>query len=88
MSDWPPEQPLTEEQLAKADEYFDARMAAVAPPPMHVDYPHHFGLLYDCPACEAECHCEGLNRGLTDDRHPGVVCVHCAIRMEGGHDQA
>ena len=26
--------------------------------PQHVDYPHEPGYLYDCPACEARCHCE------------------------------
>lgn len=25
--------------------------------PVHVDYPHTPGRLYDCPACEAACHC-------------------------------
>jgi len=25
--------------------------------PGHVDYPHQPGRLYDCPACEAACHC-------------------------------
>lgn len=25
----------------------------------HVNYPHHPGYLYDCPACEAKCHCTG-----------------------------
>ena len=25
--------------------------------PAHVDYPHEPGRLYDCPACEARCHC-------------------------------
>jgi hypothetical protein len=25
----------------------------------HADYPHHAGKLYDCPACEARCHCTG-----------------------------
>jgi len=25
----------------------------------HVDYPHEPGYLYDCPACEAACHCAG-----------------------------
>lgn len=24
---------------------------------IHVNYPHHPGALYDCPACEARCHC-------------------------------
>lgn len=23
----------------------------------HVNYPHEPGRLYDCPACEARCHC-------------------------------
>lgn len=23
----------------------------------HVNYPHEPGRLYDCPACEAQCHC-------------------------------
>jgi hypothetical protein len=26
--------------------------------PTHVDYPHEPGRLYDCPACEAQCHCD------------------------------
>ena len=25
--------------------------------PEHVDYPHHPGRLFDCPACEARCYC-------------------------------
>jgi hypothetical protein len=40
--------------------------------PEHADYPHMPGCLYDCPACEATCHCP-------DD---GVQCVHCAITAE------
>ena len=24
---------------------------------VHADYPHVPGRLYDCPACEARCHC-------------------------------
>jgi hypothetical protein len=28
-----------------------------AVPAGHVSYPHLPGRLYDCPACEAECHC-------------------------------
>lgn len=24
----------------------------------HVDYPHFPGRLYDCPACDASCHCK------------------------------
>lgn len=34
----------------------------------HADYPHEPGRLYDCAACEAQCHCE-----------PGTAeCVYCA----------
>lgn len=25
---------------------------------VHVPYPHEPGRLYDCPACEAKCHCK------------------------------
>jgi len=28
-----------------------------ADPVQHADYPHEPGRLYDCPACEARCHC-------------------------------
>jgi hypothetical protein len=34
----------------------------------HIDYPHEIGRLYDCPACEAQCHCVA-------EEEP---CVHCA----------
>lgn len=27
----------------------------------HVNYPHHPGYLIDCPACEADCHCQDGN---------------------------
>lgn len=37
----------------------------------HIDYPHHPGTLYDCPACERECYCA-----------PGLDCVHCALESE------
>lgn len=43
----------------------------------HVDYPHEGGDLYDCPACEAECYCDG---GVT------WVCVACAIAAEYSED--
>ena len=36
----------------------------------HVDYPHEPGRLYDCPACEAQCHCGDLSRT--------TPCVYCA----------
>lgn len=38
----------------------------------HADYPHTPGSLYDCLACEKECHCDSL----------GDTCVHCAITEE------
>ncbi|MBA2951418.1 hypothetical protein [Streptomyces himalayensis] len=39
----------------------------------HVDYPHEPGRLYDCPACESECHC-------IEEEEP---CVHCSAQFEG-----
>lgn len=36
----------------------------------HANYPHTDGTLYDCPACEAECFCDGFE------------CVHCEIENE------
>ncbi|GAA1122426.1 hypothetical protein HDA36_000020 [Nocardiopsis composta] len=48
-------------------------MDACSIDPVHADYPHHPGALYDCAACESECHCE-----------PGFTCVHCAIAAESG----
>lgn len=44
--------------------------AIACKPLTHVDYPHEPGRLYDCPACESECHCSGKD-GETD-------CVYCA----------
>jgi hypothetical protein len=41
----------------------------------HVDYPHHPGTLYDCPACENECFCH--RTGGFD-----VKCVHCVSLEE------
>jgi len=41
---------------------------------VHADYPHEPGRLYDCGACEAQCHCTG------DPGH--VQCVFCAILTE------
>lgn len=34
---------------------------------VHVDYPHHPGTLYDCPACETVCYCTESSQ-----------CIHCA----------
>jgi hypothetical protein len=79
------------EELIDAIRVIDAKNADVAaiaelltpcgiwgeqPKPVdHVDYPHHPGTLYDCPACEATCFC-------TD----GFQCVHCALDAEQAAD--
>lgn len=45
------------------------------PLPMeHVNYPHEYGRLYDCPACESECWCDtvGILLGETTE------CIFCA----------
>lgn len=45
-----------------------AYSVTVAGEPVHVNYPHEPGRLYDCPACEAQCHC---------DADPGTTeCVY------------
>lgn len=37
---------------------------------LHVDYPHEPGRLYDCPACEARCHCTpGTTECIFDGPH-------------------
>lgn len=38
--------------------------------PVHVDYPHEPGRLYDCFACETSCNCSG-NVGE-------LPCIYCA----------
>ena len=38
----------------------------------HVDYPHDPGHLYDCAACESDCHCAP----------DSALCVHCTIEHE------
>lgn len=40
----------------------------------HADYPHEPGMLYDCPRCEAECHCT--------DEQGRMPCVFCALLRE------
>lgn len=44
----------------------------------HADYPHFAGTLWDCDACESECHCE---------KFPPFKCVHCdkSSRSERDH---
>jgi hypothetical protein len=64
--------------IVRCDDGEDAGWAvAYRPPPeQHADYPHEPGRLYDCPACEASCHCtagytqcvySGEHNGLADD---------------------
>jgi hypothetical protein len=36
----------------------------------HVEYPHQAGTLYNCPACETQCHCTEL---------VGMTCIHCGV---------
>lgn len=43
---------------------------------IHVNYPHEPGRLYDCPACEARCHCDadpGTTECVFDGEHVGSV---------------
>lgn len=40
----------------------------------HVDYPHFPGRLYDCPACEAKCHCKaGETECVFEGEHNGLA---------------
>lgn len=40
----------------------------------HADYPHEPGRLYDCPACEARCHCTpGHTQCVYEGRHNGTA---------------
>lgn len=47
----------------------------------HVDYPHYPGRLYDCPACEARCHCTpdaGTTECIFEGKHQrfGICSMH------------
>lgn len=40
----------------------------------HVDYPHFSGYLFDCPACEASCHCApGNAECVFEGEHNGTA---------------
>lgn len=42
----------------------------------HADYPHVPGYLYDCPACEASCHCSpGHTECVYDGDHNGTAAT-------------
>lgn len=46
----------------------------------HVDYPHHFGRLYDCPACEnGPCYCDPT----TDAPCVSIDCIQTR-RIDNG----
>jgi hypothetical protein len=40
----------------------------------HVNYPHEYGRLYDCPACKTECWCD--NVGIITGE--STECIFCA----------
>ncbi len=43
-------------------------------PVRHARYPHEPGRLYDCPGCEAECHCTpGYAECIYDGKHNGTA---------------
>lgn len=46
----------------------------------HVNYPHHPGYLYDCPACEAECFC--------DADAISSLCIYCTLEFEAARMEA
>lgn len=58
-------------------------MTTTTPEPLHADYPHNPGTLYDCPACESRCHCHDLAQALALDLgEADWLCVSCAIAAE------
>lgn len=55
----------------------------------HVNYPHEPGRLYDCPACEARCHCgpEVARGEATPCIWEGHDCCERALDTDGqSHD--
>lgn len=65
-----------ETERARYEEQRAARVAELAgrPPLVHVNYPHEPGRLYDCPACEAACHCTpGDVECVYEGTHSGVA---------------
>ena len=51
----------------------------------HADYPHQPGTLYDCPACEAACHCTpGSAQCIYDGPHnPGADAMAAVYGGDG-----
>ncbi len=40
----------------------------------HSNYPHESGYLYDCPACDAKCHCTpGHAECVYEGKHNGTA---------------
>lgn len=66
---------LSDEEYAELEDLdkdcMDALMAYVCIEKSirHSDYPHTYGTLYDCPECEACCHCDDTLE----------TCVRCAM---------
>lgn len=47
-----------------------------ASPLEHVNYPHEPGRLYDCPACDAACHCRpGETECVYEGEHNGTAAA-------------
>jgi len=66
-------------QLAKARQVLSQAQARTVRPhsaaaKQHADYPHLPGTLYDCPACEARCHCTpGATQCVYNGEHNGLA---------------
>ncbi len=62
----------------------------------HANYPHEPGHLYDCPACEASCHCtagytqcvyDGEHNGLADDGSERHETAEPTVQLSGRADK-
>lgn len=50
----------------------------------HRTYPHNDGYLYDCPACEARCHCTPGNAPCVFDGYHTQFCRTCGAPNNDG----
>ena len=68
-----------EARLARARRVMNEALTRTAKPhttavEQHADYPHLPGTLYDCPACEARCHCTpGATQCVYNGEHNGLA---------------
>lgn len=68
------EDPRREELLASAQRWEEQAETIGLDSEGHVDYPHEPGRLYDCPACEAQCHCTaGHTECIFEGEHNGLA---------------